>query len=57
MAKPSGDYTPLGGFVFQRDISSRSLRMTQERFSKIVFSAILITVKTAYQPQGLLQSE
>ena len=48
MAKPSGDYIPLGGFIFHRDSHLFEFPpMTQERFSKFVFLAILIAV-TAY---------
>jgi hypothetical protein len=48
MAKPSGDYIPLGGFVFHRDVYLFEFSpMTQERLSKLIFSAILIVV-TAY---------
>jgi hypothetical protein len=45
MAKPSGNYTPLGGFVFHRDSHLFEFPpMTQERFSKFVFSATLIAM-------------
>jgi RsiW-degrading membrane proteinase PrsW (M82 family) len=38
VAKPSGDHNPLGGFVF------RVRPMTQDRFTKFVFSTIVIVV-------------
>jgi hypothetical protein len=38
MAKPSGDHTTLGGFVF------RVRPMAQDRFAKFVFSTIVIAV-------------
>jgi hypothetical protein len=38
MARPSGDYTPLGGFVF------RVRPMTRDRFAKFLFSTIVIVV-------------
>ena len=38
MAKPSGDHTPPGGFVF------RVRSMTQDRFPQFVFSTIVIVV-------------
>ena len=48
MTRPSGDYIPLGGFIFHRDSHLFEFPpMTQERFSKFVFLAILIAV-TAY---------
>jgi hypothetical protein len=51
MAKPSGKYIPLGGFVFSWGILRfpypQVSAMTQERFSRFVFSAALIAV-TAY---------